>query len=161
MIILESSNDQHERSPLKKAIEIDVPIPSAAPATMAPPPYAPTAIPHPNPLPPYQTIIPHHHVRRSPHRRSALRRLLRAFAVACLILLLWGIFIKSIAVRSHPSKRRRPDYGYTLDTFRIGSHHLHRVCEDCPSQQGIDGLTRVLPIQYPPPQITGSLDHLP
>ena len=113
MIILESSDDQHERSPLKKAVEIDIPTPSAAPAT-TPPPYAPTAIPHPNPLPPYQTIIPHHHVGRSPHRRSALRRLLRAFAVACLILLLWGIFIKSVVVKSHPSKRRRPDHGYTL-----------------------------------------------
>ena len=115
MIILESSDDQHERSPLKKAVEIDIPTPSAAPAT-TPPPYAPTAIPHPNPLPPYQTIIPHQRVRRSPQGSSwsALRRLLLAFAVACLILLLWGIFIKSIVVRSHPSKRRRPDYGYTL-----------------------------------------------
>ena len=88
MIILEN---QDERSPLKTEGEIDITSPSAGLllATAPPPPYVPTLPPNPL-VPSYQAVSHPHHVAR---RQSPIRRLLVAFAVACLVLLLCSAII--------------------------------------------------------------------
>lgn len=117
MIILEPSDNQNERSPLTKGVETTTP--SAALAT-APPPYAPTV--PPNPIPSYQTVPQHslaHHVIIS-RRRSPFRRLLVAFAIACLVLLLWGTFLDSLneVFKRFSSDGFRHGYGYKLVRLR-------------------------------------------
>jgi len=134
MIILDPSDNQNPPSPLKKDDEINI-IPSAAP-TMAPPPaYVPTQPPNPiihNPIPSYQAIPHSHHHVTLHRRRSPLRRLFVAFAIAALILLLWGVFIDSLnkVARHFPGRR-----GYESKLT---------------PQKEIDDPSRVLPIQYPP-----------
>jgi hypothetical protein len=90
-------NQDGGRSPLKRDD-------TQTPAT-APPPYAPTA--PPNHIPSYQAIP------QTPHvilpRPSPMRRFLLAFAVAILVLLLWGAFLDSFdkAARHFPPNGRR------------------------------------------------------
>jgi hypothetical protein len=91
MIILEPSD---ERSPLKSEGEIDI----TTPAATAPlPPHAPTL--SPNPIVPSYQAIPHSHYDTLPRRQSPIRRLLVAFAIACLVLFLCGAFIHSFYKR--------------------------------------------------------------
>jgi len=100
MIILEPSD---ERFPLKSEGEIDAsPTPSAA-ATTTLPLYTSTLPSNPS-LPSYQAIPHSHHVTLL-RRQSPVRRLLVAFAIACLILLLCGAFINGFnRIEYSPSK---------------------------------------------------------
>lgn len=91
MIILEN---QDERSPLKTEGGTDITTPSAA----SPPPYVPT-LPSNVIVPSYQAVPHSHHV-TAPRRQLPIRRLLVTFAIACLVLLLFGVimygFYKSV-----------------------------------------------------------------
>jgi len=143
MIILEPSDNLNERVPLNKGAEIDITATTPLPPT-SPPPYAPTL--PPNPIPSYRATHNTYNV-SVPRRRSPLRRLLGAFAVACLVLLLWGIFIDSFSkVINRPGHKNADKLVQTQDTLHIGSHH---------PQEDINNSSRVLPIQYPP-KMTGS-----
>jgi len=134
MTILEPSDNQDERSPLKKNVENNT-------TATAPPPYTPIPTPSPNPIPSPQAIPPQtepqsHHVILL-RRGSAIRRFLAAFVVAWLVLLLWSALVHSFdRARRFPPIGHRHGYEYEVDTSR--RWHL---------QKGID---RVLPIQYPP-----------
>ena len=159
MIILDPSDNQNQpSSPLKKDDEIS----TAAPAIIAPPAYVTTQPPNPTTIPSYQAIPhSHHHHHHHPtlHRRSPLRRLLVAFAIAGLILLLWGVFVDSLdkVLRRHfPSKSRHSYESYKLVRF-CNFQCFHNswnwfdflVCPQTP-QKEIDNSSRILSIQYPP-----------
>ena len=89
MIILEN---QDERSPLKTEGDIDITTPSAAlRLATATPPYVPTL--PPNPVVPSYQAVPHSHHVILPRQQLTIRRLLVAFAIASLILLLCGAFM--------------------------------------------------------------------
>ena len=151
MTIVEPSDNQDERSPLKKDVEINASTSSAALAT-APPPYTPIPIPSPNDIPSSQDIQSSQDVPRTnpqsnhvivgflPHPQSPIRRILGAFVVAWLILLLWSALLHSFMMVGN-----MPPKGHTT------SHQWQ-------PQKGIDDSGRILPIQYPPiqlPQTTG------
>ena len=99
MTIIEPSDNQDERSPLKKDVEINTTISSAALAT-APPPYTSFPTSSPNPIPSSQAIPqnddgPQPHRVILSHRPSPIRRFLAAFLVAWLVLFLWSAFVHS------------------------------------------------------------------
>lgn len=89
-----------ERSPLKSpsvTTRAGLPLPQAPP-----PPYAATnaessrpyfPVPSQGHLPPPVTLV-------LVHRRSAVRRFLRALAVAIFVLFLWGLFVDSLSLRA-------------------------------------------------------------
>ena len=86
MIILEN---QDERSPLKTEGDIDIATPSAdLRLATATPPYVPTL--PPNLVVPSYQAVPHSHHVTVRRQQLTIRRLLVAFAIACLILLLCG-----------------------------------------------------------------------
>lgn len=128
-ILDEPTDNQDERSPLKKDVEINATTSSAAQAT-APPPYTLIPTPSPNPIPSPQAIpqtVPqsHHH----DHvvllrRRSPIRRFFAALVVAWLVILLWSALLHSLRVRHFLSIRPRHNYEYEvvrLDSIRLFS----------------------------------------
>ena len=120
MIILEPSESQDECSSLKQGSEIDT---SAAPAT-APPPYVLNALP--NPIPSYQAI-PQSHPSPSRttlrRRRSRIRRLLAAFVIISLLLLLWGAFMRSFHKPARHSSPGGHRYNYGYKPVRLFAIH--------------------------------------
>lgn len=94
MIIFEN---QDERSPLKTEGEIDILTPSAPLLATAPPPPYVSTLPSNPIIPSYQAVThPHHNHVTVPgvtRRNIPIRPLLVTFAIACLVLLLWGSFM--------------------------------------------------------------------
>jgi hypothetical protein len=125
MAILDEPTDEH--SPLKKDVEISTTSSSTAAAqATAPPPYTLIPTPSPNPIPPSQAIP-----QTDPQslyvllsRRSAIVRFLRAFGVACLVLLLWSAFVHSFS-----KKKNRHLHSYEYEVVRFHSIYFYMLLD--------------------------------
>ena len=117
MTIIDEPDNQDERSPLKKDVEINATTSSAA---LAPPPYTsiesiPTPSPNPIPSDPQSQVV------MLLRRRSPIRRFFVAFVVAWLVLLLWSALMHSF------NKARRPighRHSYEYEVVRLHSIHF-------------------------------------
>lgn len=163
MIVLLTEGD--ERSPLKTTPP-QLPSQFQAPA---PPPYSPPANAHGQgllgrPTPTFcqslhRDIHSHDQPSGSVSQRTS-RRFIRAFLVAVMVIILWGMFIDSvdIAARVDRSKINLGDYhGYSVKNFFrsfLGSSPRRAPTVSTPSPCAPSlvpgGETRPLPIQYPP-----------
>ena len=130
MAILDPSDNQDERSLLKKDVENNTTTSSAALAT-APPPYTSIPTPSPNPIPSSQAIVAVIPQRDDPHsnhailvcRRSPIRRFLLAFGVAWLVLFLWSALMHSFKKTRH-FVPIGPNYNYDYEIVSLHSIHF-------------------------------------
>ena len=112
----EPGSPVHERSPLKqKETQLQratSPLEQSAP----PPPYAG---PSTQAIPPAYNPPPQPVVIVQSYGESTLKRLLKAYIVALLIIFLWGVFIDTIDMLAHRGHRNRRYLASTVKSFLV------------------------------------------
>lgn len=117
MIIIDPSETPSEISPLKIG-EMNPTTPLAS-GRAPPPPYAATSEPVPAPVHSYQAVqsVPVHQqiYVRQPSTGGPLKRFLKAFLVAVIALVLWGVFLDSVDMAiGMPGRRHGQSQGMRI-----------------------------------------------